>query len=249
MGSKTTSEQKTLLEKRTTREVFDQVKDYSSSLYVLRDTASCFSGLTNSTGNSSKMSTVFLFDAELMGSAVYQRAVRSLFRRTVRGRGRDVDSVKLYSTTRSMTQWKKDGAARSRNIDALLKDDARRAQKDVNVLLLSGFESGQEIIMRDIQASNPPNYTISELKCFRTKVLDTLIDTISTILEYLKEESEIWGQIDQKHAETVFKQNTPSEEISLELEIAIASLWEGRAVFLGIVESIEVPETIMYRAF
>jgi transcriptional regulator of acetoin/glycerol metabolism len=55
-------------------------------LLVLHDAASLFSGWTDSTGNSSKMSRRFLFDAQLMGPKVYQRAVRSLFRLTVRAK-------------------------------------------------------------------------------------------------------------------------------------------------------------------
>lgn len=49
--------------------------------------------MTNSTGNSSKLSKVFEFDAEIIGSRVYQRAVRSLVKLTVRGGGKDADSV------------------------------------------------------------------------------------------------------------------------------------------------------------
>lgn len=62
------------------RDVFDKVKDSSSSMAVLLDTASNSSGKSQPTDNMSKMSKVFQFDTELISSAVYQRAVRSMTR-------------------------------------------------------------------------------------------------------------------------------------------------------------------------
>ena len=73
-------EQKLLLENPMSRNVFDRVKDDSSSLIVLPDTASEFTKFSQSTENSSKMSRVFQFDAELINSRVYQRAIRSMVR-------------------------------------------------------------------------------------------------------------------------------------------------------------------------
>jgi len=73
-------EQKLLLENPMSRDVFNKAKDDSSSLVALRDRASDHTQVTRSTGNSSKMSQVFQFDAELFSSGVYQRAVRSMVR-------------------------------------------------------------------------------------------------------------------------------------------------------------------------
>lgn len=77
---KTPFEQKALLESPLSREVFDQVKDDSSSLIVVIDKTSGHSTSTRDTDQSSKMSMKFQFDAELLGSQVYQRAIRSLVR-------------------------------------------------------------------------------------------------------------------------------------------------------------------------
>ena len=81
-SSKTTFEQKLLLENPLSRDVIDKVKDDSSSMVVLGDMDSDLTKQTRSTDNSSKLSRVFQFDTELIGSAVYQRAVRSMVRTT-----------------------------------------------------------------------------------------------------------------------------------------------------------------------
>ena len=81
-SSKTTFEQKLLLENPLSRDVIDKVKDDSSSMVVLGDMDSDITKQTRSTDNSSKLSRVFQFDTELIGSAVYQRAVRSMVRTT-----------------------------------------------------------------------------------------------------------------------------------------------------------------------
>lgn len=80
LSSQTMFEQKLLLENPISRDVFDKVKDDSSSLQGLADATSDMTKLTQSTGSSSKMSRVFQFDAELITSGVYQRAVRSMVR-------------------------------------------------------------------------------------------------------------------------------------------------------------------------
>lgn len=56
------------------------MKDDSSSMIVVIDKTSCQSTSTRDTDQSSKMSMKFQFDAELLGSQVYQRAIRSLVR-------------------------------------------------------------------------------------------------------------------------------------------------------------------------
>ncbi|KAF2810536.1 uncharacterized protein BDZ99DRAFT_443396, partial [Mytilinidion resinicola] len=97
----TSREQKALLAKPTTRKMFKQVRDDSSSLYVLCDSSSLYSRCTD---NLSKISMIFQFDRELFLSRPYSRAIRSSVRDSLRqtlmlsrlskvskGRGRAVD--------------------------------------------------------------------------------------------------------------------------------------------------------------
>lgn len=79
------SEQRALLEKKKSRKIFEQIRDDSSSLAVLYDSASVITSLTNVAGASSKLSLKFRFDGELLRSKIYQGAVRSLLRRAIHG--------------------------------------------------------------------------------------------------------------------------------------------------------------------
>ena len=73
-----------MLEEPSARETFDKAKDNSSSLIFLIDTASLLSRKTQSTDTSARLSTVFpSLDTQLISTAVYQKAVRSLFRLAV----------------------------------------------------------------------------------------------------------------------------------------------------------------------
>ena len=79
------SEQRELLELPGNRHIFDSVKDDSSSLRVLRDSASIFSVNTQSTERSSMLSKIFpVLDEELMDTNVYQKAAASVFERAIR---------------------------------------------------------------------------------------------------------------------------------------------------------------------
>ena len=84
-NSRNQSEQRALLEKRKSRKIFEQIRDDSSSLVVLYDSASFITGLTNVTETSSKLSLKFRFDWELLQSTIYQGTVRSLLRRAIHG--------------------------------------------------------------------------------------------------------------------------------------------------------------------
>ena len=71
-------EQRLLLEDPISRRIFDNAKEDSSSMRALRDSDSGVSWRTHSTQDSSKISRIFQFDAELISSEVYQRAIRSM---------------------------------------------------------------------------------------------------------------------------------------------------------------------------
>jgi len=72
-NSNALAEQKKLLEKKSTRTAISRVEKDSASLIVHRDDGSLRSTFTD---NLSKISRVFNFDADLLGSKVYDRAWR-----------------------------------------------------------------------------------------------------------------------------------------------------------------------------
>jgi hypothetical protein len=150
--SRTHSEQKELRERETSRQVFDQVKDDSSSLVVLRDSASFLSSCTKTTENSSKLSMRFMFDGELLQSRVYQGTVRSLLRRAIRG-GREINAGSSVSITpHKLSKEEKDKAARSSQIDSLIDKDAKRLRREVKVWVLGAPRSGESTICKTIKS-------------------------------------------------------------------------------------------------
>lgn len=81
------SEQSTLLQAEENRCVLDRVRDDSSSLLSLRDSASFRSSLTAATEQSHLLDISFDFDEELTSTKVYHRQWRPLIRGALR-RGR-----------------------------------------------------------------------------------------------------------------------------------------------------------------
>ncbi|KAF2730470.1 hypothetical protein EJ04DRAFT_500503 [Polyplosphaeria fusca] len=80
-NSKTATEQKQLLERRSNRHVFRRLQDDSSSLRALDDNASTISYVTD---NLSRLSLKFGFDAEIFRSRVYERVMRGSMKSLIR---------------------------------------------------------------------------------------------------------------------------------------------------------------------
>ncbi|EXJ84741.1 hypothetical protein A1O3_05413 [Capronia epimyces CBS 606.96] len=78
---RTPMEQHRVLHERQSRKVFDQIKDDSSSLIVLCDSASFVTRRTKTTTATSKFSMNFIFDAEILQAKAYKSTMRSLMRR------------------------------------------------------------------------------------------------------------------------------------------------------------------------
>ena len=71
VSSRSLSEQRSLLLDKDNRRVLEQVKDDSSSLVVLLDSASFHSSRSGTTDPGSLWSRAFDFDGDLLGSKVY----------------------------------------------------------------------------------------------------------------------------------------------------------------------------------
>lgn len=182
MYSQSLSDQKHLLERDASRQVFDQVKnDASSSLIVLRDSGSAVTGHTAST-----VSRVFDSDADLMRSRVYQPTVRSLLRRALRrNRAIDLETIRLPSTSRSSSSKTKE-AARSKEIDATLKADKKKLRRDRKILLFGSSDSGKEVILTQIEVVPHGGYTIDERERYLLLIYNNTLDAIRSFKTYLE---------------------------------------------------------------
>jgi hypothetical protein len=94
--------QQDLLKEKESRRVFDQVKDDSTSLVVLCDSASFVTQRTKTSTGTSKFSMNFSFDAEILQAKAYKTTLRSLMRRAQNNsfRDRNSQSTQLRSLDR-----------------------------------------------------------------------------------------------------------------------------------------------------
>ncbi|KAG8526346.1 uncharacterized protein KY384_000339 [Bacidia gigantensis] len=154
--SKTLHEQRTRLEDPGTREAFDRVRDDSSSLIVLHDSASFFSKATVSTENSARFSAIFPFDSELISTQVYQRAVRRLFKAKPRGpvmpttESTSLSALNIRATLRQRKETK-EAAERSAIIEKSIEKDTRIKMREIPLLLTGGNGNSYRIILGKLQ--------------------------------------------------------------------------------------------------
>lgn len=82
--SRTLAEQQAVIAANRTGRIGDRVRDTSSSLICLRDSASFQSSRTCSTERASLWSLTFGFDGDLLASRLYRRNIRSIMKRLTR---------------------------------------------------------------------------------------------------------------------------------------------------------------------
>ena len=210
------------LEKSSARQVFDQIKDDSSSLIVLYDAASSLTVCTDSTGSSSKWSSMFPFDAELLSSLVYQRAVRAVFKPSRRrDKNTDRDSLKPTGISRNLNVEAYE-RIRSEHIDDSIRENQKQTRNMIKVLLIGGTNSGKLAVLEQIQASHG-GYPQKELEAYRTEIFSVVVDAMNIVLGYADEmgltlESE-------KNVEVVLPQSRDDFEAMSEVASAVEILW------------------------
>lgn len=74
-------QQRNLLEKKSSQQILNRVRDDSSSLIVLCEANSMLTGKSRLSDTMSNLSRRFTFDPVLVGSTIYQKVLRSAFRR------------------------------------------------------------------------------------------------------------------------------------------------------------------------
>ena len=128
-----------MLEKSSTRNVMKQVKDDSSSLYALRDSASLLSYCTD---RLSRLSMVFAFDREVLSSRIYQRVIRGSLKDSIRQRQAD---TRLAAQA---TQVQGDP-------DHSTPTDYKENFKELNILFIGEYEVRESILARMLTVHGP----------------------------------------------------------------------------------------------
>ena len=178
------SEQKGILERQENRQLLERVKDDSSSLVVLWDASSLYSKPTLATDRSSQLSRVFPnLDAELMSTAVYQKAVRSLFKRSTR-RSQKLDRTfrPENSPSRPQAQEAKQGAMTSKNINTMLLEDQQRTRgSEINFALLGTSEKTITYFLSQLETT----FGLNNRPKYRPEILTSLVESMQSLLKNL----------------------------------------------------------------
>ena len=208
-----------MLEHKPNRQIIEQVRDDTTSLVVLCDTSSRNSRVTESTETSSRLSTIFQFDAELIGSRVYQRAVHQLFKRTVH-QGKYLDETAKQSDFFAIKKTERlEERLQSKTIDRLLRKEREKMLTELKVLVSGAEDSGVHTLWYQLRSST------SE---FRSEVFSMIVLEMQTLLN-----SATWtweNEAHQKQADFVLQQNHPVYQLTAYLTVALDTLWRKASV-------------------
>lgn len=207
--SKAISGQRMLLEKPSTRKIFQRVNDDSSSLYGHHESNSLYSKCTD---NLSKISKVFEFDRQVFGSRAYERALRGSLSDTVdnlrrqQSRGDQVpEPIKRTSRSYTVANIRRRPVnpedIRTKEIDRQLKEDGRKLSRECNVLLLGDRDCGQAFIQQ-MNIAHRKEFTTEELRSYQGELRNNVWKIIKIVAYFfdrhhmeMDEDSRINGEI------------------------------------------------------
>jgi len=260
MYSKTTSEQKVLLEKSSTRKVIRRIENDTESLIVHRDTASL---LSRHTDRLSKISVVFPFDGELFISRVYDRVIRGSLKEALRRQQTDLapnESLTPQATPTiekiaggvgtEVTTAKWNGAkvkpsrvrisrgittvGRSQAIDHRLRKDGFRLRREAKVLLIGSGDSGKEDIVQHMKIINQRGYSVAELEMYRPTIYKNVIDCAKGLIRAMElfdiQPKQEGNKENCKYLLNYSVGPDPDERLNAKVGQAISSLWHDPCI-------------------
>ncbi|KAF4625325.1 hypothetical protein G7Y89_g12839 [Cudoniella acicularis] len=187
---KAISEQKTVLEQKSSRKIFRRIRDDTSSLYVQRDTSSLHSRWTGTVSSISKFSKVFDFDRELFISKVYERVIRNSLKdaakKSRKSANREQKLGPLQETPRiaPANSYSK-ATARSQMIDKTLEEDSRRLRREVKILMLGDSECCQTMV-KQMKIIHQNGYTEAGMASHKQAVKRNVLDAMRSMLAVAK---------------------------------------------------------------
>ena len=199
------------------RQLLDRVKDDSSSLIVLRDAASSCSRETDSTVSSSIFARVFPgLDNELMGTQVYQKAVRSLFR------NRNKRTQDIHGLSAFMPPPRQPNSPASRLIDRQIKADKENMRQEIQMALIGGYQSATQPLMATLHSHCHP-YTQDECNEAKPEVARRVRSILDLMVkQHLRNEmSPLYEKLDKTYAKLGDVLNT-----QFQLGAELPDLWQ-----------------------
>ena len=248
-SSRNTKDQKRLLEDERSREVFSQLKEDSSSLIVMYDSASFSSRRTTTTTATSKFSIRFAFDAELLRHRAYQSTIRALMRRarldeTSKQLAGPPDPAELVAQLEAEHK-----TATSRQVDRDIRERERSRQRIRQILFLGLPGSGMAAVVRELIAryASEPNDQAGQIPSkldfrmwYRVPIIEFTIQSLQAAMEtiitvhgdYCDAEHPLESYVELLHSIT---EHVSTQELPLHASVAAIALCNIRLVrqYLG----------------
>jgi len=218
--SKAISEQSIMLEKTSTRKIFERVKDDTSSLYVQRDSTSIYSRCTD---NLSKLSKKFTIDRELFVSKVYEKALRGSLKDTVEKMRREQQQPHVVATPEERNN--------NELIERELEKHARKIRREWKVLLLGDRDCAQTFI-KSMKIAHSSGFTYEELEKYQEVVMKNIICVMEGMVRILKNGDVYLDDTAKMHAKVLSQEiekiQTGDRKVTIEGAIAVHGLWEDK---------------------
>ena len=215
------------------RTIIDQVKDDSSSLICLRDSASVKSVWTSTTDRSSLFSREFVFDNELLASKVYQGQIRSLMRRALR-KDRTANQLLPLSAAQVASRESKEERQKSTAIEQQIQRDRLSGRSHIKVLLLGPENNKQSIVLDMLLLSQIKSYSAEMRESYRRIIqFSCLPDILNPIFLELERMGYEWVYYSPMDLERVSQwltsvENAKMDAVPQDVVTAIASLWQNQ---------------------
>ena len=213
MSSRSLSEQRSLLLDKKTRQIIEQVKDDSSSLVVLLDSASLRSSRSGSTDRDSLWSRAFEFDGDLLGSKVYKGQIRLLMKRLVGKRAKPQGTSNLTAC------------------EDLEDELQEKSQEPPEILLLGPDNYARIMLLESLHCVSDPAGKIKRYKTFKDEFIAYHLPVICCMMH--DENIKIDGMIttDEKTNASLqwirrYEESIHIDESQTQMMDALATLWK-----------------------
>ena len=183
------------------------MRDDSSSLVCLRDSASFQTSRSATTATSSMVENEFDFDKVVLGSKVYQSQWRALMKKAL----------------------KKKGQAQERPLKKSV--DKAKPLEDINILLLGPSYDGYSKLFSCRSLFFNTSYSFDERVAAKNRIVEVIYNFLKDTLEIVEPVISPWLR---DHAEAVFQQPSTTvhdpEAFPKDLLISLKELWSDQGV-------------------
>ena len=223
-----------MLEKTSTRKIFNRAKDDTSSLYIQRDSTSIYSRCTDTL---SKISKMFEFDRELFISKVYEKALRGSLKDTVENMRRE--QQKPYLGTPEERN-------RNKRIESELKERARKLRNECKVLLLGDPDCAQ-IFIKSMRIAHSSGFTYEERGKYQDVVMNNIIRVMEDMASTLQNGDIDLDETAKMHAKVLIQEiekiKTGDGKITTEGAGAVQGLWEDKRFAERLLDEVYIPDS------